>query len=72
MELNFLIEEDLSLEAVLIPLLPSLSLGALILLQLRLFFNRQGINDDVDEVDVEELDNSKDWGVGIKDRGKNE
>ena len=72
MELNFLIEEDLSLEAVLIPLLPSLSLSALILLLLRLFFNRQGINDDVDEVDVEELDNSKDWGVVIKDRGKNE
>jgi hypothetical protein len=68
MELNFLIDEDLSLEAVLIPLL-SLSLGVvLILLQLmlRLFFDRQCINDDegMDELDNNDCDE--------EDNGKNE
>ena len=69
MALNFLIDDDLSLEAVLIPLL-SLSLGALILLQLRLFFDRQCNNEDEEE-DREEWDNiggAVDW----EDNGKNE
>ena len=68
MEVNFFIGDDLSLEVVLMPLL-SLSLCALILLLLRLFFDRLCIYEEEDEDERVALGNEC-WGVDEEDNGK--
>ena len=72
MELNFFIDDDLSLEVVLMPLL-SLSLCALILLLLQLFLDRQSRNEvgvEEEEEDAEEALVNGNWGEMDEDNGK--
>lgn len=72
MELNFLIDNELSLEeAVLMPLL-SLSLVALPLLQLRQFFDGQCIEEDNDDEVVGDEGDDNDCDVDDDDNEKNE